>query len=369
MPSLHQPLTPAVLAELRRPRKYPAVSVLLPTHRREPDNAQDAVRLRNLLEEAKEAVHNDPEVSRADRIDVIGQLDQALGEVDLVHAEDGLAIFAAPGEHQVWSLGRSVPARVLLAQTFLTRNLVAAHAANQPFWVLALDSEVATLWSGGRQHLPEEADDGAFPVRRPEVDFDPERQEQIGDTPSTWRDEETRRFLREVTEAAGTVLAADPRPLYVVGEAEALAALDDAGPVAREAVARIPQGGLATGPDTALGEAVRTADRERDEQQLADVLTDLDRARSRKAFAGGVDEVWSSVTEGRASLVAIEDGYRVTVREDGEHLVPSTSGERGSRDDIVDEIAEQGLDSGARVHFVPDGALAGSGRIAAVLRY
>ena len=58
------------------------------------------MRLRNLLEEAKDAVHNDPEVSRADRIDVIGQLDQALGEVDLVHAEDGLAIFAAPGEHQ-----------------------------------------------------------------------------------------------------------------------------------------------------------------------------------------------------------------------------------------------------------------------------
>ncbi|SEO32973.1 hypothetical protein SAMN05216267_102391 [Actinacidiphila rubida] len=369
MPSLHQPLTPAVLADLRRPRKYPAVSVLLPTHRREPDNAQDAVRLRNLLEEAKEAVHDDPEVSRADRIDVIGQLDQALGEVDLVHAEDGLAIFAAPGEHQVWSLGRSVPARVLLAQTFLTRNLVAAHAANQPYWVLALDSEIATLWSGGRQHMPEAADEGPFPVRRPEVDFDPERQEQIGDTPSTFSDEETRRFLREVTEAAGTVLAADPRPLYVVGETEALSALDDAGPVVREAVARIAQGGLAQGPGRALGDAVRTADRERDERQLTDVLTDLDRARSRKAFAGGVDEVWSSVSEGRASLVAIEDGYRVTVRDNGEHLVPASSDERGARDDIVDEIAEQALDSGARVHFVPDGSLTGSGNIAAVLRY
>ncbi|WP_329128797.1 chemotaxis protein [Streptomyces sp. NBC_01476] len=372
MPSTHQPLTPAVLAELRRPRKYPAVSVLLPTHRREPDSTQDAVRLRNLLEEAKEAVHNDPEVSRADRIDVIGQLDQALAEVDLVHAEDGLAIFAAPGEHQVWSLGRSVPARVLLAQTFLTRNLVAAHTANQPYWVLALDSRLATLWSGGRSHVPEPVSDQvspAFPVRRPETDFDPERQERIGDTPGTFDDEGTRRFLREVSEAVAAVQAVDPRPLYAVGEAEVLTALDDAGPVVREAVARVTQGGLAEGPGEALGRAVRDADRAQDEETVAGVLADLDRARGRKEFAGGVDEVWQSVSEGRAGLVAIEDGYRTTVRDDGDHLVPAGSGDRGARDDIVDEIAEQALDTGARVQFVPDDALADVGRIAAVLRY
>lgn len=368
MAPLHQLLTPTALAELRRPRKYPAVSVLLPTHRRAPDNAQDALRLRNLLEEAKEAVHNDPEVSRADRLDVIKQLDLALGEVDLVHAEDGLAVFAAPGEHHVWSLERSVPERVLLAQTFLTRNLVAAHAANQPYWVLAVDSEVATLWSGTKQHLPEEVG-GAFPVRRTSVDFDPERQQRIGDMPSTFNDETTRKFLREVAEAAGAVLAADPRPLYLVGETEALAALDDAGPIAGGAVVRIVQGGLAQGPGTALGRAVRAADRARDQDVVAEVLRDLDSARGRKAFAGGVDEVWSCVSEGRADLVAIEDGYRVTVRDEGDHLVPAASDETKARDDIVDEIAERALDTGARVHFVPDGDLADSGHIAAVLRY
>ncbi|WP_037915317.1 baeRF3 domain-containing protein [Actinacidiphila yeochonensis] len=365
---MHQPLTPAALAELRRPRKYPAVSVLLPTHRRQPDNAQDSVRLRNLLEEAKNAVHNDPEVSRSDRIDVIGQLDQAMSEVDLVYAEDGLAIFAAPGEHQVWSLERSVPERVLLAQTFLTRNLVAAHAASRPYWVLALSADVATMWSGSRHQAPQ-PEKGPFPVRRPTVDFDPERQEQIGDTPSTFRDEDTRTYLREVTEAANAVLAADPRPLYVVGDVAALAALDEVGPLVKEAVARVSQGGLAGGPAEALGEAVRQADRERDEAQVAAVLADLDRARGRKAFAGGVDEVWQSVVERRAALVAIEDGFRATVRDDGEHLVPAGAAERGARDDIVDEIAEQALDTGARVHFVPDGTLEGSGHVAAVLRF
>ncbi|HEY5834887.1 chemotaxis protein [Streptomyces sp.] len=365
---MRQPLTPAALAELRRPRKYPAVSVLLPTHRRERDHAEDSVRLRNLLEEAKNAVHHDPEVSRSDRIDVIGQLDQAGAEVDLVYAEDGLAIFAAPGEHHIWSLDRPVPPRVLLAQTFLTRNLVAAHAASQPFWVLAVSGDVATMWSGGRGRVPQRLS-GPFPVRRPRIDFDPERQERIGDTPGIFDDEETRRFLREVTEATDSVLAADPRPLYVVGDTEALAALDEAGPVAREAAARIVHGGLAEGPGEALRRALRDAARRRDEEQVAEVLRGLDQARGRKSFAGGVDEVWQSVSEGRVALVAIEDDYRATVRDDGDHLVPAAPGERGAREDIVDEIAEQALDTGARVHFLPDGALAHSGRIAAVLRY
>lgn len=368
MPSMHQPLTPAALAELRRPRKYPAVSVLLPTHRREPDNAQDAVRLRNLLEEAKDAVHHDPEVSRADRIDVIGQLEQAGGEVDLTYAEDGLAIFAAPGEHHVWSLDRPVPPRVLLAQTFLTRNLVAAHAANQPFWVLAVSGDVATMWSGGRARAPEQVS-GTFPVRRPQIQFDPERQGRVGEPPGTYNTEESRRYMREVSEATAAVLAADPRPLYAVGDVEALAALDEAGPVVREAVARIEHGGLAEGPAEALRRALRDAARARDKEQVAAVLGDLDQARSSKSFAGGIDEVWHSVTEGRVALVAIEDDYRATVRDDGEHLVPAVSEERGAREDIIDEIAEQALDTGAQVHFVPDGVLADAGHIAAVLRY
>lgn len=362
------PLSPAALADLRRPRHYPAVSLLMPTHRRAPDNAQDAVRLRNLVAEAKEAVAADPEVSRTDRIDVLEQLDRALAEVDLVHAEDGLALFAAPGEHQVWTLDRAVTERIVLAQTFLTRNLIAAQAAGRPYWVLAVAADRSTLWSGGRERVTEYAQ-GAFPLNRSLADPDAERQERVGDVPGTFGDEATRRFLREVADAAAAVLAAEPHPLYVVGEAEALALLDEVSGVAQQAADRVTQGGLTGGPAEALWRAVLPATRARAEQEVAGVLGELDLARGRREFAAGVDEVWQSVTAGRAALVVVEDGYRTTVRDDGDHLVPAAAGDRGARDDIVDEIAEQSLETGARVQFVPDGALADAGRIAAVLRF
>ncbi|NED01843.1 chemotaxis protein, partial [Streptomyces sp. SID6648] len=86
----------------------------------------------------------DPSVTRDRRAEVSGELDRAMAEVDLTYAEDGLAIFAAPGEHQVWTLSRSVPERVVLSDTFLTRNLVAAQAAERPFWVLSVAADRVT---------------------------------------------------------------------------------------------------------------------------------------------------------------------------------------------------------------------------------
>ncbi|MEU9042929.1 MULTISPECIES: chemotaxis protein [unclassified Kitasatospora] len=365
---MHPALSPAVLAELRRPRPYPAVSILMPTHRREPDKTQDPVRLRNLLAEAKEKVQADPAVSRAERIDVLEQLDRALSEVDLVHAEDGLAILAAPGEHRIWSLGRTAPARVVLSDTFLTRNLVAAHAAERPHWVVAIAADRVALWGGTQERVAEETGNG-FPLVRVHDNPDPERQEQIGDTPSTFRDEETKTFLRQADVGIGKLLAAYARPLYVVGEAAALALLDTVGPIAQQATAQIPHGGLAQADAETVRRVVEPAVRARAEREVADALALLDKARGRQGFAAGLDEVWRAAGEGRIDLLVVEENYRATVRDDGEHLVPAEAGQAGVREDIVDEVIERGLDTGARVSFVPDGTLADSDRIAAALRY
>ncbi|MCF3132400.1 baeRF3 domain-containing protein [Streptomyces olivochromogenes] len=360
-------LSPAILAELRRPRPYPAVSVLTPTHRREPENTQDPVRLRNVVAEAKKQLEADPSVTRERRVDVADQLDRALNEVDLAHAEDGLVIFAAPGEHQVWSLPRSVPERVVLSDTFLTRNLVSAQAAERPFWALSVSADHVTLWNGGPERVTE-ARVGGFPLARSRANFDAERRMQIGDNPSTFRDEDTRHFLREADTALAAVLRDDPRPLYVTGEQAALSALDEVGSVVRDAV-HVPHGGLANGTPEAVWQALRPPLDAEARRDTATVAHELDSARGRKTFAAGLDEVWQNAREGRVRLLAVEENYRMTVRDDGDHLIPAVSGDLDAREDIVDEIVEQCLETGAAVRFVPDGTLDDARGIAGVLRY
>lgn len=364
---MHPSLNPATLAGLRQPRPYPAVTVLLPTHRREPDNTQDPVRLRNLVAEAKERLKSDPAVTREHRIDVAAQLDRAVAEIDLVHAEDGLALFAAPGEHQVWSLARTVPSRVVLSDTFLTRNVVAAQAAERPYWVLAVSADHITLWSGTPERVTEHKADG-FPLTRSLEDPDAERKERIGDLPSTFRDEQTRKFLREADLTTASVLRAHPRALFVAGEAAALSLLDGAGTVIKEAT-RVPHGGLAHGPADAVWQAVRPFLAAQAKTELDSVVKELDAAQGRHHYAAGLDEVRQNVTADRVRLLAVEDTFQATMRDDGGHLVPAEPGDLDAVDDVVDDIVERALDTGAQVRFVPEGTLADRGRIACALRY
>lgn len=360
-------LSSDVLAKLRQPRPYPAVSLLMPTHRREPDNAQDPVRLRNLVAAAEKAIHDDPAVTRERRADVLDQLRRAVAEIDLAHAEDGLVIFVAPGEHYVWSVARTVPERVVLADTFLTRNLVAAQAAEQPSWTLTVAADRVSLWSGGPERVTEHTGDG-FPFTRDLDDPDAEREERVGDLPSTYQDEATRRFLREAHQALRAVLASRPRPLYVVGEPAALALLDDTGPLL-PGTTPVRRGGLARGPAPAVWEAVEPARTAREAAAATTVVAELDAARGRREFAGGIDEVWQAVKEGRIRLLAVEDHYRTVVRDHGGHLEPAEPSEAEARDDMVDEIVERALDTGAEVQFVRDDTLLDMDRIAGVLRY
>ncbi|MEU0055747.1 chemotaxis protein [Streptomyces sp. NPDC006334] len=360
-------LSHATLSELRRPRPYPAVSVLTPTHRREPLSAEDRVRLRNVVSEAKKQLEADPSVTRERRADVGGQLDRALAEVDLSHTEDGLVIFAAPGEHQVWSLARPVPERVVLADTFLTRNLVSAQAAGRPFWVLSVSADRVTLWNGGVDRVVEERR-GGFPLARRRENFDAERRERVGDVRSAFRDEATRHFLRDADTALSRLLRENPRPVYVTGEPAALSLLDEFGGAARDAV-HIAHGGLAHASPDAVWQAVRPVLDAQARREAAAVKRELDSARGHKSFAAGVDELWQNAREGRIRLLAVEENYRITVRDDGGHLIPAESGDLDAREDIVDEIVEQCLETGADVRFLPDGTLGDADGIAGVLRY
>ncbi|MFI5756677.1 chemotaxis protein [Streptomyces sp. NPDC051569] len=364
-------LTPDVLRELRTPRPYPAVSLTMPTHRREPRSDQDAVRLRKLVAEAGRRLEAEPKLDKRTHASVRARLAQAVTEVDLSHALDGLLVLADAEDHGIWYLPREVPERVVLSDTYLTRNLVAATAQSRPYWVLGIAADRATLWSGAGERLHEHREDG-FPMQAPQDSWDVEREERIGDTPSTFRDEETRRFLRTVDDAVGKVLAERPRPLHLVGLAPALALLDEAGSATRAAAGRLVKGGLTNGPAPVLLKELRPvieayARREKDE-----VMNRLDGARGRRAFGAGLDEVWESVREKRAGLVALEEHYRRTVRVCDGHLVAvddATAARPDVRDDIVDELVETALDGGAEVVFLPDDALAAHDRIAAVLRY
>ncbi|MFE5078745.1 baeRF3 domain-containing protein [Streptomyces halstedii] len=366
-------LTSGTLQKLRATRPYPALSLTMPTHRRAPDNTQDAVRLRNLVAEAGNRLDADPRVSSEARDAVKAQLDRAAADIDPRRALESLVVLADADEYQIWQLPRTAPERVVLSDSYLTRNLVAAKAGARLFWVLSFSADHAALWSGTNESLRAVKDHG-FPLSPPHQNFDPERQARSGDAPSIYTDEDTRIFFRTVDDTLRGVLAAEPRPLFLVGLPQALALLEDVGDCARSATCTVPKGTTAETTAPELARELEPALADWREQGVAAVRDRLDTARGAKTFAGGLDEVWAAAGEGRVALVAVEEHFQRTVRVTEGHLeavdpADVAPGDEEVREDVVDELIETVLDNGGEVAFVADDSLADHGRVAAVLRF
>ncbi len=234
--------------------------------------------------------------------------------------------------------------------------------------MLTISAERSALFGGSGKALSEHAAQG-FPREQEPDQPDVERKERIGDVPSTFRDEQTRHFIREADAALGAVLETDPRAVYVAGDAPALAVLGEVGTAAKTAVAHVVRGGLAHASAAVVRDAVSGAVAEQGVRAVAQAKERLSQAKGARSLAAGIDEVWRSVSEGRAALVVLEEHYWEPVLVTDNHLVPARGGTPDVREDMVDEIVERALDTGAQVQFVPTDELVEHGRIAAVLRY
>ncbi|MBW8480773.1 hypothetical protein K1Y72_00235 [Actinomadura sp. PM05-2] len=360
------------LSDLRKPRTFPAVSVLMPTHRRPPQNQQDQIRLRNLLAEVRRRLRQDPGVADAAADEVLRGLERAAGEVDLRHAEDGLVLFATgDGEHHAFTVAQPVDERVVVDTTFATRDLVAAYTRSTKYWLLSLSDQAVRLWDGQGEELAEHAADG-FPI-------EPEPGDEPNGTRSSPRgaqhgDERHRKLMREAVSALEGVLAGDRRPVVVAGVTRHQAFFDEAAGPAVTVAGRV-DGAYEGAPASTLAELARPAlDAYEDLREVA-VLTELEAARGLQRYVAGVRRVAELVGEGRGEHLVVERGYYApAVRTGTGELIP-VDGRLGALrgadvvDDVVDDIIETTLEYGGEVTFVSDGFLVDHDRIALVVRF
>lgn len=356
------------LAALRSPREFPAVSVLLPTHRTFPDNRQDTIMARNLLDEATTRLR-DANLPHGIADEVIASLEAAAEAADLDHAAEALVLFAAPGgEHHTFSLPYVHPrARVVIGQSFATRDLVAAQEHVWNYWVLVLAERPARLWSGTGERLTESTT-GGFPLSySPPVERGPvphaREAEQI-------KNDRREQFFRHVFGEMASVLSSNGRPLVVTGVARSLAYFDQLAPAAVTSQFIGSADGSfdhASGPE--LAAIVAPALNAERQCWQADAIERLETARSERLFAGGLSQVWDLAAAGQIRELLVEEGFLAPARQDSGHLLPPGDPSGDQVDDAVDTIMDAVLDGGGEVIFVPDGSLESAQRIAASLRY
>ncbi|WP_432840467.1 hypothetical protein [Dactylosporangium sp. CA-092794] len=352
------------------PSGYPAVSLLMPTHRTAPANQQDPIRLRNLLSEARRRLETDETVPRDVANQVYDEIADAAEHVDMRHTGEGLALFASPGQVHVRLLESPVQERVVIADTYEVRDVVADAARHHRYWALVLSEQPTRLWSGDGAELVEVHSHG-FPFTHEGPGGLVGLPRDYGQEPSKHEAERHRQFFRDIATALTRIDNLDTRPVFVLGVERYLAYF-------AEEWGRPFAGTVAGNYDHAGAHEVyqllgpRLAAYTTMQQVVA--LEALDASRGANRFASGLAEVWALARQGRGAHLLVEETYHTAAWVHEDHLhPPDQEPHQGAPhvlvDDAVDDIVESVARQGGEVTFVGDGSLAADERIALIVRY
>jgi len=356
------------IIQLQQYRSYPSLTITLPTHRTSPDNRQDPIRLRSLVKTAKDQLL--AEFSRREIGILFEKLDEVVKSVRFRYTLDGLVIFVNKDYAAKHYLPFSLPERVVVADNFLTRDLVFAMNRTPRYWVLSLSEKPTRLYEGTHDTLIEIQGSG-FPMVHEGPGGEQSLPGGVGVNKSAYRDERHRQFFRAVDNAFASVMANDPLPLAVVGVNRFQAFFDEVTAHKDSIVATLNGSHDKTTPSR-LAKLVWLLVKEGLAQQRKKYLDQLEKAVGERKVYSSIGEIWRAANEGRGRLLLVEEDFHFPGRLDpsGVHLLPADDPTQPDViPDAVDDIIETVLSKQGQVVFVPDGQLATFQRIAMVLRY
>jgi peptide subunit release factor 1 (eRF1) len=370
------------LDELRAANQYPCVSLILPVHRHAPENAQDQVRVKNMISEATKQL--DQKMSHHDAAPIVERLTELVDSIDFEHVLDGIALFVNAELAFRVDLPFSPKERVLVSDHFVIRDVVRMVNRAARYYVVVLSEKKTRLLLGTTNHLVEHR--GPRRMRDAQKDFPMVDTGKGGESRAhdgevikmaQRRDEYHRQFFRMVDHALGDHLKEEDLPVVVIGIGRYQAFFNEVGRHNDHIIGTVS----GTHDHTHLPELTNLVwpiVQKNMQEQRKLMLAKLADAVGKHKFAAGLSDVWSKAEEGAVYTLLVEEGYieKAIIEEGGTHPLVSGPSMRdhkdcpGARvDDAVEELVELVLNKGGKVTFVESGALSGHDRVAAILRY
>jgi hypothetical protein len=147
-------ITREKVTKLLAEQQAPCISLYLPTHRRHPENQQDPIRYRNLLQTLEKTLNQTFPKQKMEEIET--KLHTFSHDTQFWnHRTDGLAILCSSDEFQIFDLQRPVEELLVVADSFHLKPLLRELQATDRYQVLALNRHEAKLYEGNRHALDE----------------------------------------------------------------------------------------------------------------------------------------------------------------------------------------------------------------------
>ena len=355
-----------ILSQLQTHRSTPSVSLLMPTHRNFPDNLQDKIRLKNLINEAIEKLKRD--FSSHDTKSIIKKLNSLNDEIDINHLEDGLAVFISSDSFYKFTFSFPVKERVIIDDNFITRDLIFGLNRTQPYFAVVIDDKNTRIFNCVREKVKEavhtllplknivqDIKDGNFP----DASFNDRVREN---------DERLKNHLRDTMKILKELNGGNPANVVICGTEKQISFFREICASNIQVIAEITGNYGFTSPSD-LSKIIWPEAKKGFAEIRNEVIKKIDAAVSANKFATGIQEIWNLANEGRGLILLVEINFAVSGIIGNDHVEVTDSLVEGATEDIIDELIENVVSKGGNVVFFDNDSLEKYGRIAMILRY
>jgi hypothetical protein len=377
------------IRELLDAAEAPCLSLYQPTHRHHPDNAQDPIRFRNLVRSLDESLREGPEAGRADAL--LAPFRTLAEDTSFWNCTlDGLAVFGGPGAFRVFRLQRAVPELAVVAESFHCKPLLRVIQSAFRYQVLALTRDALRLYEGDRYALDEIEPAPGVPRTMTDA-LGEELTEntlvvsahraghQKGSAPGMWHGHGSRkdevpiddeRWFRAADRAVTEHHSkASGLPLLLVALAEHQGMFRS---LTQNAL--LLEQGIAKSPDAmSMDELREEAWRAVEPQYVARMRAVEERfgaERAKDRAAEDLGAVAEAAVAGRVDTLLVEADRQIPGRLDrASGQIRRGDLEHPEVDDLLDDLAEQALRTGAEVLVVPADRMPTRTGAAAIFRY
>ncbi|MGF1556289.1 AOC03_06830 family ribosome hibernation factor [Paucihalobacter sp.] len=342
------------------------VTIVVSTHRSHPENEGDALRLKNLVKNAEERLYDSFEKRFV--WPIMEHLEALVEKIDHRKNLESLLIFANKDMAEYTRLAINVTDRVIIDDTFATRDLVRAEHEQEAYYTLVLSKNEARLIEAMNDNAIAEVK-GNFPYENQTLYNTDKLQRTLAGSDENLIKE----FFNRIDKEVQTVLKAHSLPVIIIADERNLTHFMEIADRKEFYLGGITKLRGVEGAkihhiiDQAWPE-VHKLNRERNAKRMEE----LGKAVGSGKFLSDLNEIWNAILQGKAQTLFIKKGYFQPGIIEGNKVVPVETLEKeqpNACDDIIDEMIEQNLAFGGDTVFIEGNALEKFQNIALITRY
>ncbi|HMQ05722.1 MAG TPA: hypothetical protein PKC30_00405 [Saprospiraceae bacterium] len=341
------------------------VTILLNTHRTRPDNQRDPILLKNLVKDAESRLFDDYDKRFAKSI--LDRINQLVDGIDHNHNLESLVLFVNEEIAEYARLPISLENRVVIDETFATRELVRALNQQEAYYVLALSRDEARLIEAFNDKVVLELGK-PFPIQNKTL-YSTDRMQM---TMAQGQDNLIEEFFNRVDKDVNKIRHDNPLPVLVCTEERNYHHYLKVADHKNTIIGHLNKNRNSEKDHAIVREAwpiVKQVNKERNEARLSELKIAVGSGK----FLSDYGDIWKAILEGRGQTLFVQEGLFQPARMISDLEIALVSAEerdkKGIIDDIVDEMIENTMRLGGDIVFLPGDELNKFQGLALITRY